>query len=202
MQRYHERQIRRWKRENAAMQAAGLDTAESAVKLRSWQERQKDFLKQTGLKRQSDREQIVKTIAGSGRSGIMNLNRNAKRKEANSGAFSSLQIPMQKRAVKKIAEKYGVDLSRITIKIQRNEKLLALPTTGMTDYKNIGRIDLLPNAFIDEEQLVRTLIHERCHVLQLQKHGAKYAQDNLDRMETQAYRFEDFWYLWLMKRMK
>lgn len=37
----------------------------------------------------------------------------------------------------------------------------------MTDYKNIGRIDLLPNAFLNEEQLVRTLIHEKCHVMQL-----------------------------------
>ena len=55
-QRYIERQIRRWKREYTAMDAAGLDTSESAAKIRSWQERQKDFLKQTGLKRQSDRE--------------------------------------------------------------------------------------------------------------------------------------------------
>ncbi|MGM9623555.1 MAG: phage minor capsid protein [Butyricicoccus porcorum] len=59
LQRYHERQIRRWKRENIAMQAAGLDTYESAAKIRSWQERQKDFIRQTGLKRQSDREQIA-----------------------------------------------------------------------------------------------------------------------------------------------
>lgn len=58
-QRYIERQIRRWKRENVAMKAAGQDTAESAVKIRSWQEVQKDFVKQTGLKRQSAREQIA-----------------------------------------------------------------------------------------------------------------------------------------------
>lgn len=56
-QRYIERQIRRWKREYTAMDAAGLDTGESAAKIRSWQERQKDFLKQTGLKRQAEREQ-------------------------------------------------------------------------------------------------------------------------------------------------
>lgn len=61
-QRYNERQIRRWKRENAAMQAAGLDTTESAMKLHSWQERQKDFIRQTGLKRQTDREQIAKVV--------------------------------------------------------------------------------------------------------------------------------------------
>lgn len=58
MQRYNERQIRRWKRENAAMHAAGQDTAESAAKIRSWQERQKDFIRQTGLKRQAEREQV------------------------------------------------------------------------------------------------------------------------------------------------
>lgn len=57
-QRKIERNIRRWKRENAAMKAAGQDTTESAVKLRQWQETQKDFLNQTGLKRQSAREQI------------------------------------------------------------------------------------------------------------------------------------------------
>lgn len=59
IQRYHERQIRRWKREHAAMQSAGQDTQASAAKIRSWQERQKDFVRQTGLKRQADREQIA-----------------------------------------------------------------------------------------------------------------------------------------------
>lgn len=57
-QRYIERQIRRWKRENAAMKAAGLDTSESAAKVCRWQETQRDFLRQTGLKRQFDRERV------------------------------------------------------------------------------------------------------------------------------------------------
>lgn len=57
-QRSIERQIRRWKRENLAMSAAGQDTAESAAKIKHWQDVQKDFLQQTGLKRQSDREQV------------------------------------------------------------------------------------------------------------------------------------------------
>ena len=63
-QRKIERNIRRWKRENVAMQAAGLDTGESAARLKQWQAVQKDFLSQTGLKRQSGREQV----AGFGRS--------------------------------------------------------------------------------------------------------------------------------------
>lgn len=57
-QRYIERQIRRWKRENAAMKAAGLDTTESAAKLKKWHDAQRDFLRQTGLKQQYDRERV------------------------------------------------------------------------------------------------------------------------------------------------
>ncbi len=45
-----ERNIRRWKREYVAMDAAGLDTTEAAIKVKSWRERAKDFTKQTGLK--------------------------------------------------------------------------------------------------------------------------------------------------------
>ena len=57
-QRYIERQVRRWKREKAAMAAAGQDPAESAARVRHWQEVQRDFLSQTGLKRQYERERI------------------------------------------------------------------------------------------------------------------------------------------------
>ncbi|HBF64738.1 MAG TPA: hypothetical protein DDW34_02035, partial [Clostridium sp.] len=57
-QRSIERNIRRWKREKKAMEAAGLPTEEASAKIKSWQEREKDFLNQTGLKRQTNRSQI------------------------------------------------------------------------------------------------------------------------------------------------
>lgn len=63
-QRYMERQIRRWKREYTGMEAAGQDTRESAMKLKAWREREYDFLRQTGLDRQKDREMV----SGFGRS--------------------------------------------------------------------------------------------------------------------------------------
>lgn len=66
-QRYIERQIRRWKREQAAMQAAGLPMDEAEAKVREWQEKQRDFTRQTGFKRQYNREQI----ANSTKSAIM-----------------------------------------------------------------------------------------------------------------------------------
>lgn len=125
-----------------------------------------------------------------------------KRKEANIGKLKNLQIPMQKRYVERIASKYGLKIQDLSIKIQRNEDMLNLPFCGSTDYDNIGRIDLLPNAFQTEEILVRTIIHERCHVLQLKKHGKEYAQINLAEMEKEAYKFEEFWYNIVRKRVK
>lgn len=58
IQRYHERQIRKYKRQIAGLKAAGQPTEDAAAKLRSWQVKQTDFLKQTGLKRQYERERV------------------------------------------------------------------------------------------------------------------------------------------------
>lgn len=125
-----------------------------------------------------------------------------KRKEENTGDFKNLQIPLQKRYIEKTASKYGIKIQDLNIKIQRDKNLLSVPICGSTDYDDIGRIDLFPNAFKDEETLVRTIIHERCHVLQLRKHGKGYAQEYLDKMEKEAYRFEDFWYNIVRKKVK
>ena len=57
-QRYIERQIRRWKREYMAMDAAGADTTEASVKLAQWRAKQKDFINQTGLDEDNFRSQV------------------------------------------------------------------------------------------------------------------------------------------------
>lgn len=142
----------------------------------------------------------VRLVDKSKKSGIMKSGRNLERKEQNIGAFSTLTVPMQKREILNICRKYSIDTSGITFKIQRSEKLLALPFYGSTDYNNIGRIDLFPSAFSSEEELVKTILHEKCHVLQLKKHGKAYAQQNLDLMEKQAYRFERLFYSLVTKR--
>ena len=109
---------------------------------------------------------------------------------------------MQKRNVLRMAKKYNISTNGLTFKIQRSEKLLALPFYGSTDYNDIGRIDLFPNAFVNEEQMVRTIIHEKCHVKQLQKHGKTYTQQNIELMEKQAERFENLYYKVLRKMVK
>ena len=55
MQRYYERARRRWKREYLMQEAAGLDTTEASVKIRSYMEKLKNLEEQTGMPSQHDR---------------------------------------------------------------------------------------------------------------------------------------------------
>ena len=57
-QRYIERQIRKYKREVAGLDAAGIDCTDSRNQLAKWQKRQRDFIDQTGLKRDYSREAV------------------------------------------------------------------------------------------------------------------------------------------------
>lgn len=116
------------------------------------------------------------------------------RRKSNNGAFKNLKIPMQLKAVGQICRKYGVDISGLKIKIQRSEELLKYFYAGSADPKYIGRIDLFPNAFKDEEQILRTVIHEGCHVKQFKKYGSDYVQENRAAMERVAERYEEFFF--------
>ena len=118
-QRYIERRIRRWKRENVAMEAAGSDTTESALKIKQWQDTQKDFLRQTGLKRQSDREQI----AGFGRSKASKAAHDAKilqmmQEDAKMKAQSDLpkKKPQSDRTITETIEKEFLGVSMLVPK--------------------------------------------------------------------------------------
>ena len=72
-QRYIERQLRRWKREKAGMEAAGLPAERAISKIKQWRNTQEDFLQQTGLKRQYGREEIPKSIAKPAKSSIIKM---------------------------------------------------------------------------------------------------------------------------------
>ena len=77
-QRHIERQIRRWKREQNAMKAAGLDASEATAKVREWNGKHKDFLEQTGLKADGTRLVVGKygrAIESSAGYGIIEMTR-------------------------------------------------------------------------------------------------------------------------------
>jgi hypothetical protein len=128
-----------------------------------------------------------KRLENSDESSTMDLNRN----KENTGAFSGLPERMSKKHIRGIAKEYGVDLSGLTLNIDRNEDLLRLKYTGRADPENIGGITFFPNAFASKEELLRTLYHEKVHVEQFKEHGVEFVQNNRDRFETLAYEAED-----------
>ena len=228
MQRAQERRVRAWKRRcitaqesvNSATDAATRATAQaefdrSARYLKTNEAKLKDFCRKTGQDRDRFREQVLgfnrstaqKAVHAAKKSGLTSggkdgiIKESMNRRNKNIGEFSELKIPMQKKAILNVCKKYNVETSGLRFKIQRDEKMLSMPFYGSTDYDDIGRIDLFPNAFTDEEQLIRTIIHEKCHVKQLKKHGKKYAQEHLQEMEKQAYRLESLYYHILKKRV-
>ncbi|MGV2795188.1 DUF4280 domain-containing protein, partial [Clostridium perfringens] len=107
--------------------------------------------------------------------------------------FSHLEVPMQLREVKRLAEQAGVGLDGVKIKIIRDPEMLDVPFGGWAN-PNGREIQLYPNAFINEEQLIKTLAHERTHIFQVRIYG--HAADNsmLRLFEDGAYGIEDtFW---------
>lgn len=59
-QRGIERKIRHWKRQAGALNAAGLDAKRETMKVKEWQAKMRDFISQTDLIRQPERETIYK----------------------------------------------------------------------------------------------------------------------------------------------
>jgi len=119
------------------------------------------------------------------------------RKDKNTGEFARFPLVMQMKTIKKIARKYKIALKDedgkpIKIKIVRDKGAISAPFTGRADIKN--RIDLLPRAFTSEEDMARTLYHEKLHLRQYKEHGQAYVQNNRQWFEDAADKAEVDWW--------
>lgn len=113
------------------------------------------------------------------------------RKSKNSGAFAHLPERMSKKHIRELAKEYGIGMDGLSITIDKNEELLRLPLAGRADPESIGGITFFPNAFKSREELVRTLYHEKQHVLQYKEYGVEYVQNHRKEFEGIAYSAEN-----------
>ena len=116
------------------------------------------------------------------------------RRKKNTPDFSGFKVLMKMKSVKEICRKYDLKTHEISYKIQLDKGSIRGGYYGSSDPRYIGRIDLFPNAFRDEDELLKTIIHENCHVMQFKKYGSIYVQHHMDRMEVVARRFESFFF--------
>lgn len=130
-----------------------------------------------------------KYVDNSGGSGIIKTELH--RASANKGVFEHLPEKMSKKHIRDIAKQFEIDLKGITISIDKNPDLLRIKYAGRADAENVGLITFFPNAFKSREELVRTIFHERQHVLQYKENGTKFVQDNRGHFEKITYSLED-----------
>jgi hypothetical protein len=202
-QRALEREIRKEKRKLTAYAespANKMDYENSAIRMQLLKQEYRKFSAAAGLPIRLDRQQVY----GFGRSTAQKARWAGMpaRKTANTGIYVGLKVPIQKRFVYQVAEKYGVDMRGITVKILKGEEWLKRVFVGRADPDNVGWLYLFPQAFTSERELVRTLLHEKTHIAQFRKYGVVYVQNNHLYMEKVAERFERLWYNILAKRSR
>ena len=168
----------------------------------SYEEWKREFadqkLKNNSKSRLDNSENMQASIVGKANSG---KNFEFLRKTQNTGDFEEYPVLLELKTVKSLATKYDIDTNGLKFKIRRDKELKRIPILGRADKKRVGQIELYPNAFTSEEQLVKTLLHERHHVLQLRKYGKEFCDGNYSLMEKQAYRAEELFYTILKKRV-
>lgn len=87
------------------------------------------------------------------------------------GEFSGLPVNMNLKTVKEFAQKGGVGLDGVKIKISRDPDLIGKNVFGHAS--SDGKvITLYPDAFSSPENLIRTLGHERTHIFQFKTLGS------------------------------
>ncbi|MEV4490175.1 WXG100 family type VII secretion target [Micromonospora coxensis] len=99
------------------------------------------------------------------------------------------RMPMTMESVNTIATKYGIDLSGVRLAI--NNRLSGLCGVTRADFS----VMLCREAFRSEEDLARTLAHERFHVSEL-RDGRPYPKeaDEFEAFEDRAYAHEEQWW--------
>jgi hypothetical protein len=97
------------------------------------------------------------------------------------------------RVVREAALRAEIGLAGIEIQIEDGDEWLRRPFYGYCDpYGEV--IILFPRAFESEEQLVRTLGHERIHAYQAQVFGPPQGSVDSAARELAAYASEEMWW--------
>jgi hypothetical protein len=100
------------------------------------------------------------------------------------------KLPMTMESVHRVADKYGIDISGM--RFRKINKTVRGPFGSTAPDRSTT---LYRYAFLSEEQLARTLVHERYHVQQLNS-GMGYPEtyDAGNAWETAAQAYEDWWW--------
>lgn len=116
------------------------------------------------------------------------------RKETNEGEYSELEEPMRLKHVKSVVKDMGLDQVQVKYKIDRQPQLVGKGIFGSTS-TNGKIISLFPDAFINREQLVKTIGHEHTHLKQIKESGnIELTKETIMQREKEAILSEEYWW--------
>lgn len=119
------------------------------------------------------------------------------------GICKNATIPRKLSAIRRLIHDAGISLEGIKIKLEPDESWRGSGMLARADGQHIGRVDLLPDVFfLSEEEFLKTIVHEREHVRQYRKYGARFVQNNMLRFEREAEEAENKWIAEYRKRKR
>ncbi|MGW4897033.1 hypothetical protein ACWEQL_32950, partial [Kitasatospora sp. NPDC004240] len=96
---------------------------------------------------------------------------------------------MNMDVIRSTAEKFGIDYTGITVELRKG-------TAGIGGFtKPDQTVVLARDAFLNEETLARTLVHEKFHVEDIRKgHPYPKSEEEASPWEDRAYAYENEWW--------
>lgn len=108
------------------------------------------------------------------------------------GIYINAAIPRKLSSILRLIHDAGISLEGIKIQLEPDESWRGSGMLVRADGQHIGRVDLLPDVFfLSEEEFLKTIVHEREHVSQYRKYGARFVQNNMLRFEREAVEAEN-----------
>ncbi|GID93415.1 hypothetical protein Adi01nite_28270 [Amorphoplanes digitatis] len=116
-------------------------------------------------------------------------------REGDNIARSGARILMSRENVLVVAEKYGIDMDGVRFSLDKSRRGSGPGREFYGVTMPDGEIKLARDAFKNEEQLARTLAHERFHLDELRS-GKGFPWDEAARAacEVRAYAYEERWW--------
>jgi uncharacterized protein YukE len=105
------------------------------------------------------------------------------------------KILMSRENVLAVAEKYGIDMNGVDFTLDKYRRGRGPGREFFGATMPDGQIRLARDAFGDEEQLARTIAHEKFHLDELRR-GMPFPWDEAERQayEARAYEYEERWW--------
>lgn len=123
----------------------------------------------------------------------MSYNRMRNRNAYKAIPYSKYTEPMTKKHIRRVMKEMGISYGKATVRLVNDKELIGRGLFGYTN-PNGKEVQLYPDAFMSREELVKTLGHEKVHLIQLKQYGPTNDTELAALYEKEASESEEQWW--------